>query len=144
MASELCLNCFSVKGKYDVCPYCGYAEHTPPKQAHYLTPGTILYNQYIVGTAVGDGGFGITYKCYDTILGVIVAIKEFYPAGLVNRAPGEKKTGVLSGEKEAEYNVQLKRFLMEAKNTAQFEQAKDIVNVYNYFEENGTAYIVME
>ncbi len=144
MASELCLNCFSVKGKYDVCPYCGYAEHTPPKQAYYLTPGTILYNQYIVGTAVGDGGFGITYKCYDTILGVIVAIKEFYPAGLVNRAPGEKKTGVLSGEKEAEYNVQLKRFLMEAKNTAQFEQAKDIVNVYNYFEENGTAYIVME
>lgn len=144
MASELCLNCFSVKGKYAVCPYCGYEEHTPPKQAHYLTPGMILYNQYIVGTAVGDGGFGITYKCYDTILGVIVAIKEFYPAGLVNRAPGEKKTGVLSGEKEAEYNVQLRRFVMEAKNTAQFEQAKDIVNVYNYFEENGTAYIVME
>lgn len=144
MASELCLNCFSVKGKYDVCPYCGYVENTPPEQAHYLAPGTILYNQYIVGTAVGDGGFGITYKCYDTILGVIVAIKEFYPVGLVNRAPGDKKTGVLSGEKQNEYNVQLRRFLMEAKSTAQFEQAKDIVNVYNYFEENGTAYIVME
>lgn len=144
MTSELCLNCFSVKGKYDVCPYCGYAEHTPPRQAHYLTPGMVLYNQYIVGTAVGDGGFGITYKCYDTILGVIVAVKEFYPAGLVNRAPGEKRVGVLSGEKEAEYDIQLKHFLMEAKSTAQFEKAKDIVNVYNYFEENNTAYIVME
>lgn len=144
MTSELCLNCFSVKGKYDVCPYCGYVEQTPPRQAHYLTPGMVLYNQYIVGTAVGDGGFGITYKCYDTILGVIVAVKEFYPAGLVNRAPGEKRVGVLSGEKEAEYDIQLKRFLMEAKSTAQFEKAKDIVNVYNYFEENNTAYIVME
>ncbi len=144
MASELCLNCFSVKGKYDVCPYCGYVENTPPKQAHYLMPGTILYNQYIVGTAIGDGGFGITYKCYDTILGVIVAIKEFYPVGLVNRAPGDSKVGVLSGEKAAEYEVQLKRFLMEARSTAQFEKAKDIVNVYNYFEENDTAYIVME
>ena len=38
--SELCMNCFSVKGAYEVCPYCGYVEGTPPKQPHYLTPGT--------------------------------------------------------------------------------------------------------
>ncbi len=35
--SELCMNCFSVKGAYEVCPYCGYVEGTPPKQPHYLT-----------------------------------------------------------------------------------------------------------
>ena len=89
--SELCMNCFSVKGAYEVCPYCGYVEGTPPKQPHYLTPGTILGNRFIVGTAIGVGGFGITYKCFDMTLGVVVAVKEFYQAGLVNRAPGESR-----------------------------------------------------
>ena len=33
---------------------------------------------------------------------------------------------------------------MEAQSIAQFGKAKDIVNVYDYFEENNTAYIIME
>lgn len=144
MASELCLNCFSVKGQYEVCPYCGYVEGTPASQPHYLAPGTVLGNHFIVGTVIGAGGFGITYKCYDLTLGVIVAIKEFYPIGLVNRAPGEKNVGLLSGDKKNQYTKQLKRFLMEAQSVAQFGKAKDIVNVYDYFEENNTAYIIME
>lgn len=144
MASELCMNCFSVKGQYEVCPFCGYVEGTPPRQPHYLTPGTILWNRFIVGTVIGTGGFGITYKCFDTTLGVTVAAKEFYPAGLVNRAPGECRVGLLSGDKEGQYKERLKRFLMEAQSVAQFGRAKDIVNVFDFFEENGTAYIIME
>lgn len=144
MASELCMNCFSVKGQYEVCPFCGYVEGTPPEQPHELTPGTILANHFIVGTAIGFGGFGITYKCLDTTLGVIVAVKEFYPAGLVNRAPGECEVGLLSGDRQQQYRVQLKRFLMEAQSIAQFGKAKDIVNVYDFFEANNTAYIIME
>ena len=144
MASELCMNCFSVKGQYDVCPFCGYVEGTKPKQPHYLTPGTILWNRFIVGTVIGAGGFGITYKCFDTTLGVTVAAKEFYPAGLVNRSPGECRVGLLSGDKEGQYKERLQRFLMEAQSVAQFGKAKDIVNVFDFFEENGTAYIIME
>ena len=144
MASELCMNCFSVKGQYEVCPFCGYVEGTKPKQPHYLTPGTILANHFIVGNAIGFGGFGITYKCFDTTLGVVVAVKEFYPAGLVNRAPGECSVGLLSGDKQNQYQAQLKRFLMEAQSIAQFGKAKDIVNVYDFFEANNTAYIIME
>ena len=144
MASELCMNCFSVKGQDEVCPFCGYVEGTPPEQPHYLTPGTILGNHFIVGTVIGAGGFGITYKCFDTTLGVAVAVKEFYPAGLVNRSPGESRVGLLSGEKREQYGQQLRRFLMEAQSVAQFGKARDIVNVYDFFEENGTAYIIME
>lgn len=144
MKNELCMNCFNVKGVEEVCPHCGYIEGTPPGQAFHLEPGTILANRYIVGTSIGFGGFGITYKAYDTVLGVIVAIKEFYPAGLVNRAPGESQVGIMSGEKTQEYEMQLKRFLIEAQSIAQFGKAKDIVNVYDYFEENNTAYIIME
>ena len=144
MASELCMNCFNIKGQYDVCPFCGYAEGTPPKQPHHLVPGTILRNQFIIGTVIGFGGFGITYKCFDTTLGVTVAVKEFYPAGLVNRSPGQSQVGLLSGEKAEQYREQLKRFLMEAQSVAKFGKAKDIVNVYDFFEQNGTAYIIME
>lgn len=144
MASELCMNCFSVKGPYEVCPYCGYVEGTPPKQPHYLTPGTILGDHFIVGTVIGVGGFGITYKCFDTTLGIIMAVKEFYMVGLVNRAPGERRVGLLSGDKTEQYKERLKRFLLEAQSVTQFGKAKDIVNVHDYFEENGTAYIIME
>lgn len=144
MNSELCMNCFSVKGKADVCPYCGYQEGTPPEQPHYLRPGTLLANHFIVGTVIGVGGFGIIYRCYDATLGVIVAVKEFYPVGLVNRAPGEAKVGLLSGDNQKKYEKQMSRFLMEAQSIAQFGKAKDIVNVYDYFEENNTAYIIME
>lgn len=144
MASELCMNCFSVKGQYKVCPFCGYEEGTPPGQPHYLAPGTILGNHFIIGTSIGVGGFGITYRAYDTTLGVIVAVKEFYPAGLVNRAPGEKRVGLVSDEKEKQYREQISRFMMEAQSIAQFGKAKDIVNVYDFFKENNTAYIIME
>lgn len=144
MASELCMRCFHVKGKYEVCPMCGYAEGTPPEQPHYLMPGTILGNHFLVGTAIGAGGFGITYRCFDITLGVAVAVKEFYPAGLVNRAPGETAVGLLSGDKKEKYQEQLSRFLMEAQSIAQFGKAKDIVNVYDFFEGNNTAYIIME
>lgn len=144
MASELCMNCFSIKGQYSTCPFCGYIEGTPPKQPHYLMPGTILGDHFIVGTAIGVGGFGITYKCFDTTLGVVVAVKEFYPIGLVNRAPGEKRVGLMSGDKDGQYRQQLVRFMAEARSIAQFGKAKDIVNVYDYFEENNTAYIIME
>lgn len=144
MASELCMNCFSVKGAYEVCPYCGHVEGTPPKQPHYLTPGTIIGDHFIVGTAIGAGGFGITYKCFDTTLGRTRAVKEFYMAGLVNRSPGERRVGLLSGDKAGQYKERLQRFLLEARSITQFGKAKDIVNIYDYFEENGTAYIIME
>lgn len=144
MSNELCMNCFCVKGNEEICPHCGYQEGTPTEQPHYLRPGTLLANHFIVGTVIGVGGFGIIYRCYDATLGVIVAVKEFYPVGLVNRSPGETKVGLLSGDNKKKYEKQMSRFLMEAQSIAQFGKAKDIVNVYDYFEENNTAYIIME
>lgn len=144
MASELCMNCFSVKGKYEVCPFCGYAEGTPPGQPHYLMPGTILANRFILGTAIGSGGFGITYRCLDTALGVVAAVKEFYPAGLVKRAPGESHVSILPGAGREQHRGQRNRFLMEAESIAGFGKAGDIVNVYDIIEANNTAYIIME
>lgn len=144
MAGKICFWCFKAKGNRSVCPHCGYEEGAQAIQAYQLAPGTVLQKRYVIGVSIGLGGFGITYKAFDAVLRTIVAVKEFYPAGLVNRGGGEKKVGIFSGEKKAEFKRQLARFLEEARNMALFSKEQDIVNVYDYFVENQTAYIIME
>ena len=144
MENQLCFQCFKIKGDYDVCPHCGYQEDAGAAQAYQLAPGTVLRGRYIIGVSIGFGGFGITYKAFDTVLSIVVAVKEFYPAGMVNRGEGEVKVGIFSGDKEEEFKRQLNRFLEEARNMAIFSKEKDIINVFDYFEENQTAYIIME
>lgn len=49
MADRLCMGCMEVyEDKYDICPYCGYKEGTPAKEAIHLAPGTVIENKYIV------------------------------------------------------------------------------------------------
>ena len=43
--------------QYEVCPYCGYVDGSPPAEAYHLAPGEILNHKYIVGTAIDSGGF---------------------------------------------------------------------------------------
>jgi serine/threonine protein kinase len=138
------MSCFNVKGDFDVCPYCGWVEGTPPKEAYHLHPRTLLNNRYVIGTVLGYGGFGVTYKAWDMELGIKVAVKEYYPSGLVNRVPGEAEVVIYSGEKSKQYGYGLKRFLDEARQMAKFSTHMNIVNIYNFFEQNNTAYIVME
>ncbi|MDO4330985.1 MAG: serine/threonine-protein kinase [Lachnospiraceae bacterium] len=129
---------------YGVCPYCGFQPGTPPKEAYHLYPGTVLNGHYVIGTTVGFGGFGITYRAWDTVLDKMVAIKEFYPNGIVNRVPGEKEVIIYSGNRANEFQNGKIRFLAEARNMARFNTHPNIVNVYEFFEENNTAYIAME
>ena len=81
-----CSKCMEPVGEGELrCPYCGYAAgaEVPP---HHLMPGTVLNRKFLVGTALGEGGFGITYIGRDLLLDMKVAIKEYYPSGYVNRS----------------------------------------------------------
>lgn len=142
---ERCLNCMKeYEGGSDVCPHCGFVKGTPPKEAYHLHPGMTLAGRYVIGTTLGFGGFGITYRAWDNTLGKMLAIKEYYPNGIVNRIPGEKEVIIYSGKREKEFQVGKGRFLEEARNMARFNTHPNIVHVYDFFEENHTAYIVME
>ncbi len=142
--ADICVNCFKPRKGYDVCPSCGWYDGAEPANAYHLYPGSVLRDRYLVGMSVGFGGFGITYKAWDSKLGTVVAIKEFYPSGLVNRVPHEKNVVVYSGERENQFHEQKKRFLDEARTMSKFTNHPNIVNVFDFFEENNTAYIVME
>lgn len=141
---HICMNCMQDMGQYDMCAYCGWTEGTQAKELYHLTPRTVLMDRYEIGMAIGFGGFGVIYHAWDIQLGTQVAVKEYYPNGLVNRVPGQESVVVYSGSRRDQFDYGKDRFLAEARTMAKFSQHANIVNVYDYFEANNTAYIVME
>lgn len=139
-----CHSCFEIIGEQEVCPHCGYTQNTPPKELSHLFPGTMLAKRYIIGKTVGFGGFGITYRAFDQKLERVVAVKEYYPCGVANRVPPDTKVSIYAKKRTGEYNYGKERFLDEAHHMAKFSTESNIINIYEYFEENNTAYIVME
>ena len=142
--SLVCTNCFKLKGNNKICPYCGKAGAELSSEAYHLLPGTVLQNRYLIGQTLGFGGFGVIYKAFDLTLGIVVAIKEFFPVNLVCRLPGEKTVTVFSGDRETEFEKGLNRFEDEARKMASFGKCPDIVDILGFFKENRTAYIIME
>ncbi len=108
-----------------------------------LPVGSVLAGQYIIEKVLGQGGFGITYQAADHKSGSKVAIKEFFPDSLVVRT---EKTTVTpyTGEKATNFSYGKDCFLQEAETLSQFIGHENIVRIYSYFEENGTAYFVMD
>ena len=140
-----CNSCFNkFDSNLDICPFCGYSEEDDSEGSSFLRPGHEIADRYIVGRVLGMGGFGITYKAWDKKFNTVLAIKEYYPCGLANRQPGGAKVILAAKKREKEFIYGKTRFLEEARNMAKFNTHKNIVNVFDYFESNNTAYIVME
>ena len=109
-----------------------------------LLPGTMLGSRYILGRVLGIGGFGITYKAFDTLYQQVCAVKEFAPSGLALRRPGELDMQVCGGSAVAYYQHGMTRFLEEAKMLKRLESVPAVVEVKECFQENNTAYFSME
>ncbi len=142
---EYCFYCMQPKNGSAVCPYCGKTG-TPEAMEHQLPCGTLLRGRYLSGRPLGEGGFGITYIGLDTVLDGRVAIKEYYPNGFAyrsNTASASVKPSS-SDERREVFNKGLANFLSEARTLEKFAQEPGVVNVRDFFEENGTAYLVME
>lgn len=143
--NRLCMGCMrEYDDRFNVCPHCGYEFNTPPKQSYHIPPGSVLQQRYIVGRALGFGGFGITYIGWDYVMARKVAIKEYLPSEFATRMPTQLKVTVYSGEREEQYKEGLIKTMEEARRLAKFESVPGIVQIYDCFEENGTSYIVME
>ena len=142
-APQTCPFCGSPAAPSDtVCHVCGAALGRGGATALLtLPPGTTLQGgQYVLDRVLGQGGFGITYDARDTRLGMRVAVKELFVDGSTRR--GLTVLPPLSQGAEV-FAATRRGFLEEAQVLARFNDPS-IVRVLNYFEENGTAYLVME
>jgi serine/threonine protein kinase/peptidoglycan hydrolase-like protein with peptidoglycan-binding domain len=106
-----------------------------------LPVGTVL-GGYELRSIIGKGAFGITYRARDVTLGRDVAVKEYLPTTLALR---EDRTTVLpiSADHAEQFAWGRERFLEEARTLARLDRTPAIVRVYDFFEANGTAYMVM-
>lgn len=140
----LCPSCYAARGTAGACATCGFPMKSDNRPGVHLVPGTLLHGRYRAGRVLGQGGFGATYLGWDDRLRVKVAIKEYYPANLIARIPNAASVSPFSDEHAEMFAAGLTKFLEEARTLARLRDVREIVGVQDFFEENGTAYLVME
>lgn len=141
---NLCDFCFEPINPGGVCTKCGLSHDNYHAEAGLLLPGTNLLGKYIIGRVLGRGGFGATYLAYSSEKDRVVAIKEYYPTGIANRAKGEEKISIVSDDKRKIFEKGANRFFEEAKTMSRFNTNKNVVSVYEFFYANDTVYYSME
>ncbi|MDE5593037.1 MAG: protein kinase, partial [Clostridiales bacterium] len=143
---NICLYCFGDLDTDRVCMNCHHKADDVPSPPHHLPQRSVIgpQNRYLIGKALGEGGFGITYLGWDLQQGIKVAVKEYFPSGYVTRVAGNNQVIINSKQNQAASNRGLKRFVEEARALAKIKNLNGVVNVRDFFSANGTAYIVME
>lgn len=109
-----------------------------------LKSGTYLREgKYQIDRVLGQGGFGITYLAFQVSTGRKVAIKEFFYRDQCNRDSMTNLVTLGTSSSRDMVEAFRKKFFLEAKNISGFSHA-NIVHIFDYFEENNTAYYVMD
>ena len=114
------------------------SEHSP--HVYALPAGTLL-QEFRIDTLLGYGGFGITYKAFDTDLHKAVAIKEYLPNDLAARV-SDATVRAKSREDQQQFEQGVAAFLDEARLVARLRH-RNIMEVLRFFKANGTGYIVL-
>lgn len=141
-----CINCFVPSRGRRRCPVCGFDTDSYIERLTSLKPLTSLNNnRYLVGKVIGQGGFGITYVAWDQQSQSRCAIKEYFPSKYADRQEGTSQVvpNTLEDAKRIFRNG-CKTYIDEYNRIQKFVRNPLIVNVLDHFNENGTAYIVME
>lgn len=113
----------------------------PPPSGESPLPVGYVLQEYVIEGLIGEGGFGIVYLARDTQLGRVVALKEYMPSSLASRTNGSQVT-VRSERQRETFELGRRSFVNEAQLLAAFDQPS-LVKVYRFWEQNGTAYMVM-
>jgi serine/threonine protein kinase len=105
-----------------------------------LPIGTYL-DEFELRSVAGEGGFSIVYRAWDHSLNRQVAVKEYFPSGMVGRSGGTQV--VVRSERHTEaFEAGLRSFVEEARLLAQFDHPA-LIKVYRFWKANGSAYMVM-
>jgi len=142
---ELCPSCMR-PAQGGRCPHCG-RQIRQENPAFLLPVGTGLWSgegfHYLLGAALGQGGFGATYAGLELETGRRVAVKEYFPTRCAQRADDGAAVEPLHGMGEA-YEGGRYSFVKEARVLSGLEGMPSVVQALAYLETNNTAYLVME
>ena len=108
-----------------------------------LPVGSILKGTYRIERYLSSGGFGNTYVAVHVGFRETVAIKEFFMKGVTHRDSDGTTVGVSNRDNETVFGEQLEKFRKEARRL-RILRNNHIVAVHDLFDENGTAYYVMD
>ena len=108
-----------------------------------LQVGTILHGTYKIESYLSSGGFGNTYLAKNIEFDETYAIKEFFVKGVCQRDGNSTTISVSNAENTNSFEQQREKFKKEARRLRSLSNPH-IVKVYDLFEENGTAYYVMD
>ena len=110
----------------------------------HLQPNTTLQGgKYRIERVLGQGGFGNTYVGYNIEFEETVAIKEFFMKGVTERDETTCVVSVSNADNVQQFEEQREKFKKEARRLRKLKN-EHIVKVHDLFEENGTAYYVMD
>ena len=113
----------------------------PPGEAGNALPAGYQLHEFQIVQVIGEGGFGIVYLANDLQLQRTVALKEYVPSSLATRGP-DNSISLRSERHRETFELGLRSFVNEARLLASFDHPS-LVKVYRFWEQNGTAYMVM-
>lgn len=139
---NLCISCFREKDD-EICKYCGYIEQENRRKS--LLPSRMLLNErYIIGEVVNADKSSIEYKAWDTKENRIVEIQEYYPREVAFRDENGIDVAVIMSENLNVFRKNINSIMSSAKKMMDFSDSPYLVNIYDCFECNNTAYVVKE
>jgi len=139
---NVCLGCFEPKRDQMICNRCGLAgeyDQQPP----YLPLKTVLAERYIVGKVIETNGEGVTYMGWDIADDTRVAIRELLPTNLCSRQRGHNDVFVVEFSEGAFVKIK-RQFLSLCRSLARMRGLSSMMEIYDIFEANKTAYAVSE
>ena len=109
-----------------------------------LSSGTLLERgKYRIIETLGRGGFGITYLAEHVMAKRKVCIKEFFPKDYYIREDGSSTMSLVSATFAESMGRFKQKFIKEAQTIATLDH-NNIIHIHDVFEDNNTAYYVME
>ncbi len=140
-----CMNCMREYPDScgDCCPHCGHQDNDTVRGDVMLRTGTILQGRYIVGTVKKLRDIDIQYIGWDALFDRRVLIQEYLPRYCASRSGGSCDVSVFQAKEEI-YADGLEQFIGQSREMIRLYQDPSIITYYAVFEENKTAYAVME
>lgn len=139
---NLCVNCWDELTNGSVCESCGY-DNDVENDSSYLMQKTVLQDKYVVGAVKERESDSVTYMGFDGTLDKPALIREYLPVGFANRFEGNNEVHVRQKHTD-DYVKYIKSFVKLWTTMEKLHSLSAAVPVYDVFEENGTAYAIIE